>query len=340
MKIDPRTFWTSINHNKRIKAVSLLLAVITWYAIQPVISFESQLSDVPIRVLVDPGWAVLEQSASVADVHFRGSREAMRYLNQEQIEVVVDMRGRAYENAITVPLDLKQVQAPNGLRPAFIRPSELVLSVDQESEKVVPVRVHIQGSPPEGYEMETFSAVPTEVTISGPRLRLNAIDSIRTTPIDLEGRLQSFKLRVGLVPPSHTWRARIEPERVDVEVNLVERAAKSVFEDVRVKALLIPGQWRQAEIEPTHVTVELEGRSELLDPLTPKDFQVFVDCSGLEPGQRSEVPVQVRLPSKIKAASINPSRVGVTVGVRDVPFTSASTTTVNQVTDEQGAAGL
>jgi len=293
-------------HSKGQKLAAVVIAVVTWYAIQPAISYESVISDVPVRVMVDTGWAVLEQSSSVVDVHFRGSREGIRYLRQDELEVLVDIRGLPYGESLTVPLEVRQVRAPAGVRPFFIRPSELVLSVDQESEKRVPVRVHIQGSPPEGYDVETFVSVPDTVLISGPRLRLDAIDSVRTTPIDLEGRLQSFRLRAGLVPPSRAWVARVDPERVDVDVVLVERSATATLEEVRIRVQQTPGTIRPVELKPSHVTLKLLGRAEVLETLTPRDVQVYVEASMLTPDKEAELPVRVHLPPKVRVEAIVP----------------------------------
>lgn len=304
--------------SKGSKLIALLLAVITWYAIQPAISFETTIRDLPVRILVDGGWAVLEQSATGVDVHFRGSREGIRYLRQEELEVVADARGMAYGDSLSIPLDLRSVRAPSGVRPVFIRPAEITLTVDQEEDRLLPVRVHIQGAPPEGYEIEAFSAQPAKVMVSGPRQRLETVDAIRTTPIDMEGRLQSFRLRVGLVSPSRAWTARMDPERVDVDVTLVERASSRVFEDVRVKTLFGPIISPEVEIQPTHVHVEVVGRSDLLESLSPKDFSVYVELTGLDPDESHQLPLRVHLPPRIRVERMEPGVVSVRLIGTDV----------------------
>lgn len=324
MKDKLRLLFKWLSKRKSSKLIALLLAAITWYAIQPSISFETIVSDVPVRVLVDPGWAVLEQSAGTVDVHFRGSREGIRYLTQEQLEVLVDIRGKPYEESITLPLDLSSVRSPSSVRPVFIRPAEVMLSVDQEEDRQVPVRVHVQGNPPEGYEVESMSATPSVVTVRGPRQRLDAIEAIRTTPIDMEGRLQSFKLRVGLVSPSRTWTARMEPERVEVDIMLVERSAKATFDEMRIKALHGATQWSQVEMKPTHASIQLVGRAELLETLTQQDIRVYVDLVGLAPDVEHEVPVLVHLPNRIRLEQIEPATIRVIVGNGPAPGTAAA----------------
>lgn len=299
-----------LTRNKGMKLIALVLGAIAWYAIQPAISFEATISNVPIRVLVDSGWAVLEQSSGNADVLFRGSREGIRLLDQENLEVVVDARGMDYSGQIVATLEPRTVRTPAGVRALFARPSEVTLIVDQEEDLLLPVREHIQGSPPEGYEVESVRVVPDQVLVSGPRQRLEAIEAIRTTPIDMEGRLQSFKLRVGLVSPSRAWTARIEPDRVEVEVNLVERSATRLFEDLRVHRLMGATELPATPLLPTHANLTLVGRAELLETLLPRDVRLYVDLSTVPPGTESvEVPIRAHVPPRIRVEKIEPAQV-------------------------------
>lgn len=317
------------------KLVAVILATITWYVIQPAISFEATISDVPLRVQVDSGWAVLEQSIGSVDVHFRGSREGIRYLSQEQLEVMVDARGADYGDALTLVMDPRSVRTPRGVRAVFVRPSEVTLTIDQEEDIIIPVRVHIQGNPPEGYEVESVRAVPSEVTVSGPGQRLQLVEAIRTTPIDMEGRLQSFKLRVGLVSPSRTWAARIEPERVEVEVDLVERSSTVELEDVRIHKLFGQTVWSYSVLDQTHANIKLVGRADRLESLVQRDVRLYVDLSNLEPGEPVELPIRAHLPARVRAEEIRPETIRVQIGETPIrPLLGEPNATSNQNTND------
>lgn len=312
---DNETIWARLFfRDKGAKIGALLLATITWYVIQPAISFETTVTDVPIRVLVDSGWAVLEQSTGTVDVHFRGSREGIRYLSQEQLEVTADVRDMPYTNRLTIPLELPSVRSPAGVRPVFIRPSELTLTVDQEEDIQLPVSVHIQGNPPEGYQVQEINTTPAVVNVSGPRLRLEMIEAIRTTPIDLEGRLQSFKLRVGLVSPSQTWTARMDPERVEVEVVLEERSATKELEGLRVNTLFGSTVWPSVRLQPTHADVIVIGRADVLEEITAREVRLYVDLASLEPEVQHEVPIRVHVPPRVRLDKVSPATVQVSFG--------------------------
>ena len=66
-------------HNIGLKLLSLVLAGMSWWIIQGVIGFEVQYN-VPVRVDVSDGIAVMSQSHETVAVTFRGSQEDIRSL--------------------------------------------------------------------------------------------------------------------------------------------------------------------------------------------------------------------------------------------------------------------
>lgn len=54
--------------NKRLKGLSLVLAILTWYIIQDTISFELEIPDVRLKIEVRQGMAILNQSVATVDV--------------------------------------------------------------------------------------------------------------------------------------------------------------------------------------------------------------------------------------------------------------------------------
>ncbi|MBN1268107.1 MAG: hypothetical protein JXB04_00830 [Kiritimatiellae bacterium] len=307
---------TAVLNNKGAKMLSLVLGAITWYAIQETINFEAVIADVPLVIQVDSGWAVLDRSTDTVDVHFRGSQEDLLRLNRQNVEVAVDVRGRPHEGVLVLNLGAKDVRAPGGTRPVYVRPNTVTFSVDREGEKQVPVKADIQGSPPEGYEVEKVVCSPASVSVRGPRLRLEEIESLRTAPIDLEGRLRSFRLRAQVIPPSETWAASVDPNKVTAEVTIVERSASKTLEEIPVKVLTGSGVRGTATVQPAKIAVRLMGRQEWLDKVGAGDVDAYVDCSGLDPAARYDLPVRVYAPPGVTVAATEPATVSVVQGGR------------------------
>ena len=302
-------------HNKGLKAASLVLAFVAWYAIRSIINFETVVSDVPISIQVNPGWAILDRSAETVDVLFRGSQEDIRYLNRDQITVEADIRGKSFAGALSVKLQPKNVQAPGAVRAIVIWPDEITLKLDQEGEKQVPVKADLQGAVPEGYEVDKVTCTPASVLLQGPRQRLDEIESVRTSAIDLDDRVRSFKkLKMSVVSPGENWVGRVNPSNVVVEITIAERAATREIQELPVHVLVSPGVGPKLDIWPVKVNVVLKGLAESLKNLKPEDVQVSVDCSALEAGASYDLPARVHASAGVTAIRVEPPTVKVTVG--------------------------
>ena len=303
-------------HNKGPKLASVFFAVITWFAIQSAISFEAMVTDIPLTIHVDEGWAVMESSANVVDVLFRGSQEDLRYLNRDQVKVEVDVHVEpTSQGSMVIKLEPKNVQTPGTARAVAIQPDEITLKLDQEGDKQVPVKVAFQTEPPEGYELEKVICTPASVRIFGPRRHLKEIDSVQVTGIDLEGRVRSFKkLKMEIAQPSETWAARIEPPFVMVDVTIAEHSATKEVRDVPVGVLMSPlSLVKRMEVWPPKVHVTLKGRSDLLKSVERENLNVFVDCSQLQVGAEYDLPVRVTTAQGVNIAALDPATVKVTL---------------------------
>ena len=301
--------------NKGGKLVALGLAFITWYAIQTVINYESVVSDVPLNIELDDGWAILDRSARTVDILFRGSQEDVRFLNPEQVKATVDLRGHTEEGTQVIRLRPKNITAPGAARPIQVRPDEVTLRLDRESEKQVPVKADLQGAPPEGYEVERVICNPATVSLVGPRQRLDEVESLRTAPIDIEGRSRTFKkLKVAVQQPSETWVARMSPGHVAVEVSMIERAATRDMAEIPVRALVDPGVRAKVDVTPIRVMLVVRARAEQLKNLQPEELAAFVDTRGLKAGASYELPVRGVAPQGYTVVTVEPPSVKVIVG--------------------------
>ena len=301
-------------NNRSAKVIALILAIASWYGIRLAINFVKTVEDVPLTIRLDDGWAILDRSAQTVDITFRGSQEDVRNLNASQIKVVVDLKGKAQEGTRTIRLKPKNVSGSGAARAISIRPDEIVLSLDRQGEKKVPVKAELQGSPPDGFEVESVSCTPATIKVIGPQKRLAEVDSVRTSPVDIEGRTRSFKkLKVPVQPPSESWVAKLEPESVAVEVGISERASTRLFSEIPVSVMTDPAINQKAVVSSNRVSVTLRGRAEFLRTIKPREIQAFVDVRGLDPGASYELPVRVVPPIGSTPVASEPASLKVVV---------------------------
>jgi hypothetical protein len=302
--------------NRWLAVLSLVLATIVWYAIREAISFETVLRDVPIVVRPGEGLTVLEQSHDTADIRFRGARSDLAQLDAERTRIQVDVPAAAPSEKgarLTLKLRPAHVRSPSGAVAMRIEPDEVSFSVDREGERQVPVKAEFQDALPEGYEIGGVTCTPATVLLKGPLSKLQDVDVVRTLPIDLLGRVQSFRVRASAVPPAAFSGARVDPDRVTIEVDIVEHAAVRRLSSVPVRSLVRPGGGCEVDVQPETVHIQLQGRTASLEALDPAVVHAFVETAGLDRGAVYELPVQVYVPPGVRLLSVEPSSVRVTV---------------------------
>ena len=294
--------------NRGLKALALLGAVVAWYGIREAISFELLVEDIPVRILHDEGWALLEGGEQTVDVRFRGARSDVRDLSRDQVDVAIDVRGRREPGPQTVRISPRDVRAPTGARPVLIRPEQVTFSLDRESEREVPVRVEVQGQVPDGFDVEQVASVPATVTLGGPSAQIDRVAFVRTVPVELDQRIQSFRVRRTLLPPEGTWTARIEPDRVQVEVTIREHAISREIAAVPVLALTRPGA-PAPPFEPAVVRVTLQGGQDQLRSLEPDAIRAYIEVRDPDAAPGRSLPIRVHAPAGIRAIEIEPAAV-------------------------------
>lgn len=303
-----------VTRNKGAKLAALILAILAWYAVRAAISFETVVTDIPLALQVNDGWTIMSRSARTVDVVFKGSQDDIRYLNRDQVKVAVDLRGQPLQETMTVPIVPSDVTSPGAARALYVQPAEITVQLDREGEKQAPVKVDFQGSPQDGYELEKVVCTPASVRVFGPERRLAELETLYTTPVDLEDRTRSFrKNRVALAAPADGVGLRFEPDAVQVEALLVERAATQVLRDLPVDVLHPPGSRVSVEVWPGKVTLTLKGRTEALRLANRNMVRTYVDCTEIETPAQYNLPVRVSAPPGLAVAEIEPPLVQVNV---------------------------
>ena len=293
------------------KLVCLALAFAVWQSIRENTGFEAVVTVVPVRITAGEGLAVLDQSADVVSIRFRGSREEIRYLSRDQVAVNVDLSGRADRLRQTVRLSPRHVKAPSSAHAVFFEPAEVTVTIDREVERALPVKVAFEGTLPEGVEIERAVSIPPSVKVRGAERMLQELEQIRTAPVSLDGRYLSFKTHASVAAPGPAWKT--EPDRVLVELSLVERVVTQRVENIFVRPMLTSDDSRVVKIRPDKVALTLRGSPRRMADLKLQEVYAYIDCSELTEAAQYEVPVRVDLPFGVQAEAIEPAVVQVVV---------------------------
>lgn len=290
-----------IVNNIGLKIMALVLALVAWYAVRETISNEIVVADVPLKIRVPEGWAILDQSVDMLNINLRGSQEDIRLLDRKQIKAVVDLRSRASDQPGEILLSSRNIEGIGGLRVLALTPNRVAIRLDRELEKKVPVKGKTLGKPLSG-DVDKVACEPAVVLLRGPAQHLASVEWVFTEPVDVDGRVASFGKRSRVQPPATTWTALFDPPDVMVNISIAERSEQREWKDVPVTAIVKPGADLKVEIAPATVTVQVKGKSELLARIAATVPAAFVDCTELESSASYDLPVKIFLASPVEVA--------------------------------------
>lgn len=303
--------WRLLLNNKRLKALSLLLATLTWYLIQDTISFEIEIPGVRLEIQVQDGMAILNQSASTVDVIFRGSQDDIQRLDARRIQALVELTGPSGELSHEIAMKPGMIKGIRGVRAIAIHPERILVKLDRQAEKRVPVKGRTLGSPLFG-QVEAVTCEPSTVLLLGPAQKLKTTECVYTQPVEVDGRVESFIRRTAVQAPGDNWVARMEPMDVQVKVSISGKSAGQLWKNIPVSAVVESGSSLVVDLDPLSVDVIATGR---IDTSTAGEkFQVraFADCIGLTVPGVYTVPVHVNVTGEAMAVA-RPDVVKVTV---------------------------
>lgn len=290
-------------NNLGLKIMALLFAFLLWVNVaSPKIVVKTV--SVPVEFVNVP--ADLEISNDYTrrvDVHLSADRGAGS-VSGETLSVEINLLGER-EGERIMPLSKDNVQRPLGVEILSVTPSRITIVLEKRVEKVVPIVAEIVGTPAAGYQLLSYAADPSHVTIVGPASGVARVSRAVTEPIRIDGRRGSFvavanvdvadtKLRIGESGPVRITLDIQEERReltVRVPVQLLGGAGRLLdpFVDVRVA---VPKSFRgtlsSQALRATAAAGALQPRSEAytLAPTIEVDpaHREFVKVIDVRPG--------------------------------------------------------
>lgn len=180
------SFQRTVRHNLGLKLLSLGLAVGLWLAVarDPVAEVAV---DVPIEFHNMPdNLEIGSETIPRAQIRLRGPESAIHRMQTSDVHAEINLDG-AKPGQRTFDLTARQVRKPNELEVVQVIPGQFQLSFDSRLRRQVPVHPRVIGDFASGYAIGSIEALPSAIVISGPRGRVEKVESAITDPVDVSG---------------------------------------------------------------------------------------------------------------------------------------------------------
>jgi YbbR domain-containing protein len=289
-----------------------IIAFFAWQSIHRNIGHETTVSDIYIETIDPAEWAVLNQSLQRVNITFQGSQEEIRFLDQEDLRVIVPLPDPGGEKELTIRFEESHVLNPAGTRVVRFNPPEMRVKFEPRMRRTVPIKAAFSGSLREGLEIERARCNPAGIEISGAKSRVEKITTLSTDMITLDQQPASFMEQVAVAAPLH-MHLDLEPTWVEVSVDLAERVSERRFINVPLNVLNTPREERFFNIAPERIHLIVSGAQKRIERLQMDAITAYVRCNELETTTSYDLPVQVDLPEGIKLIKTEPSVVRVDI---------------------------
>lgn len=272
--------------NFPLKLVSLVLAVLLWFVIAGEKTSEMGLS-VPVELQNFPKDLELTgDPVDTVEVRLRASPGIIQRLTPGDVSAHIDLVD-AREGERIVHLTPDSVRVPFGVTVVKISPSIITLNLERTLQKTVPVRPRLLGRPAPGYEVGEMTTEPAEVRISGPKSRVQEVESAYTEPVSVEGAEADVvdHVNIGLEDP--LLRIQGNPRvRVTARVREVEHTRTFPGLPVEVRRGSFAAR-------PPRVSVVLAGPASVLDQADSTAIHAYVDAGQVDETGTAHVAVEL-----------------------------------------------
>ena len=291
--------------NAPLKGVAMILAITLFILVRGDKDTERSVR-VALAVVRPEGRVLVANPPDEVEVTLRGPWTRIKRLNPKDVDPIVVDLSKVDDGDVTI--DESMLHIPAGLRVAAIKPARFAVAF--EHVRKLPVVAEPAGAPAEGYIVSKIVADPAVVSVRGVKTVLDGLHDLRTLPVPVASKRDSFHAQVALAPLPRG--ATAADDLIDVDVTIVEQAAAKTLGAVTVVARPPPGVPRPPNLQviPPRVEVVLRGGAAAMRQVKPDEVIAVVDIHPEDLGQRqrrARVTVE-GLPEGV-AAEVHPKEV-------------------------------
>ncbi|MEY4668293.1 MAG: hypothetical protein RL518_992 [Pseudomonadota bacterium] len=295
-----------VKDNLLLKLVSLLAAILLAYSVNSDRNTSVLSFNVPIEIKNPPeDKFLLKPTRRLAQVTVRGPSFLVGPLvsSPPPLKVVVpDEVG----DRLLVSLKGADLSVPSMIEVVGVEPSEMELVFEPVERKDFKIEVPRVGQLPKELSLTKVDVEPKVATVKGPRSELKQLRFIESEPIDLSDISKSETLTLTLRNPGN--QSSLITKSVSVRVAINEIPRQRIFEKRPVE-LRTSSNVTDIGIEPTEVTVILEGPPAVVAELDPGSIVPFVRVKEPPSREGRVIDIDVEVPEGCEATKIEPASV-------------------------------
>ena len=294
-----------LRNNFGTKFISIAIALVLWFVVLGSRNVEV-IKEIPIEILTADEIVVANDVPSRVAFKLSGPKAFLRaILDRRESPIRVNLTA-SETGTVTYRFFTDNIRVPIGVKVTSINPTAIVVRLEEKAHRSVPVKVVLRGKPAEGYDVISAEADPPEISIMGPRSRVDRIKVVSTTPVDVSDLNQALERPAAFELDAMGVELEGSPPRVRVEIGAASANYKIKNVSLRVKT-----QYK-TRVNRKNVTVFVRANPKDLEGLDESAVFAEVDLRGRPKGSYQE-KVSVNMPGNIGLVKVIPEEVSDTL---------------------------
>ena len=298
--------------NFHFKLLALMIAFLMWFVVMNMEDsiVSKNISDIPVEMI--NGETILENGnlynvtdGDKVDIVVRGPRSIVEDLESYDFEATADLSHLSVTNSTTIKVVTNSNVSASKAKKITITPINqyVTLSIEEEAEKSVPVRVITTGEVAEGYAPGAGVSTPNMITVKGPESVLSTIVEARAV-VDISGADKEV-VKVANVGCIDGYGSAVEKDNITlsagtVSVSIPVYKTKEVPVNVSTAGAVRDGYGvKEVNFEPSTITIA--GDAKLLEDVESIDISDVVITDATESLEKN-VEIAGYLPADVIVA--------------------------------------
>ena len=199
-----------IFRNLGLKLLAIAIALGVWFALSG--QRRERISErsyrIPLSLVNIPSKTIVASPLPGAvDVRVRGPFTALRQLEPEKLEAVIDLLSSA-PGEKTYRLVPEDINVPPEIEVIALSPAEVRVVLDQVAERLLPIVPALSGEVAAGSQVVDVTVDPRIARVIGPATALGRMSGIGTEPVSLANRAATFSATTTVLPDVPGVRVR------------------------------------------------------------------------------------------------------------------------------------
>lgn len=257
--------------------MALAISVGLWYGVAEWRAPATiRLRGVPLTFLLPPDTDLSNEPVDEVEVTLTGSRQRLDDLNIGSLTANVDLsRYRLGERIARLTPESVKMELPKGVEIEKIEPASIPLRLEKRIERMIDVRLHLEGEPVAGHEVVELRSTPKQVRVRGAESRVAHLEYAGTETVSLDARRESFTARDVAIDIND---AKVLPvdSTVTADITIREQQIERRFNSVRAI-------YQNDNPRRSTVNAVLRGARSAIENLNPADIEIIFSDKTTEP---------------------------------------------------------